>query len=285
MDANKKQNLIYIGIALGVLTLTIIFTQLDLGKYFRGFMVTNLEVPVEVTEVIEATTGNPAADSAAAPPTLAPLFSEIPDNDGGTSEETSSEPPTITPLDFEDPEEDEEEDSDSDAKLKDVDAFPKGFNPQLNATKISYSVTGIGKVDIKIHNLKGDIVATLANNQSVEKDDYDIWWDGTDNNKSGKLLEPGTYTYKITLKDSKDDDVLDTASGSLNLIYAKVASETAATPDNGTVKATNLKTTTSNSQAVVSLQNATSGKTAGTGPGTLIYLLFPAAGYIISRRK
>lgn len=396
MDPNKKQNLIYIGIALGVLTLTIVFTQLNLGKYFLGKIDLDPNAATKLTEiqgklsvqfqfidsggvmqtstnfdlskdiavakfvlgeyltdgvplkiktirilnssnqnvatllpdlagkvewvkdvnkkidlpsgvysyeadvydkdptsvltiknsftVIGAANGSAAqpASSTATPPNLKPLFTEelsesdIPEDDEETDE---IKPPDLKPVDFEDG-----DSGDGTTKLKDVTAFPKGFNPQLNATKISYSVTGIGKVDIKIHNLKGDSVATLVTSQSVEKKDYEIWWDGTDDNKSGTLLEPGTYTYKITLKDSEDKNVLDTATGSLNLIYPQVAAETPDTPDNGTVKATSLKST-SNSQAVVSMQNATAGTTAGTGPGTLIYLLFPAAGYIISRRK
>lgn len=294
MNPAKKQNLIYVGIALGTLVIAMIFTQLDLGKYFRGFIATDLKIPVEVDEFVVGTTGktNSPTENISAPPTLAPLVKideTTPIEDPLPEATLVSQPPTLTPIIEEEDNDNDPKFSDletittGDAKLKNVDAFPKGFNPQLNATKISYSVTGKGKVDIKIQNTNGVTVATLINNKDVEKGDYHIWWDGTENNKSGKLLSPGTYTYKVTLKDPKDDDVLDTASGSLNLVYAKVASSDE-TPDNGTIKATNLKSSTSNSQAVVSLQNAQSGKTAGTGPETLIYLIFPAVGYIISRK-
>lgn len=297
MNPTKKQNLIYIGIALGVLILTIIFTQLNLGKYFRGFIATEIYVDPEITEIINATTGKPTN-----PPSLTPLITAVPDptptpsptpdpSPTPTPTETISTPPVLTGIitaedDNENDKPNNEKPSVSSAKLTNVDAFPKGFNPQLNATKISYSVTGKGKIDVKIHNLKGAVVATLAINQNVEKGEYHIWWDGTENNKSGKLVAPGSYTYKITLKDEKGDDVLDTASGNLNLVYAQLSSSDTEQPKTvNTIKATNLKSGTSNSQAVVSLQNATSGKTAGTGPETLIYLLFPLAGFILFRKK
>ena len=131
-------------------------------------------------------------------------------------------------------------------------------------------------------------ILTLVDDEEVEEGDYYVWWNGTDRTDTGgDVVSPGTYTYKIYAKDPIDEEVQDIKSGEVSALYAQATEDfedytTVTTP---VVQPTSAGTTAQDSAATVSLQNAESGVTAGTGTPTLIYLLFPLGGLFLYRKK
>jgi hypothetical protein len=73
--------------------------------------------------------------------------------------------------------------------------YPNPFNPN---TTIKYSIPQKSNVTLKIYNAKGQLVKTLVNNKQ-EKGEYQIIWDGIDNN--GKKVSSGVYFYQLKAGD------------------------------------------------------------------------------------
>jgi len=165
-------------------------------------------------------------------------------------------------------------------EITNADVFPKGFNPKIGKTKISYELNLKAKIDVKIIDNTGQTVATLIDNQAVDAGKYYIEWNGTKNNQAGgELLGNGSYRFKIDAKNQTSGAIEDTAQGDVSIIYP------ANTTNPSSVENKTTTTSSSQSAATVAVQNAQSGKTAETGPGILIYTLLPLGAFILKRKK
>ncbi len=71
-------------------------------------------------------------------------------------------------------------------------------NPFSSSTSIRYSVARVGNIELKIHNIAGQLVKTLVN-EKQNPGSYSTIWDGRDNN--GKILPSGIYFYKLKIGD------------------------------------------------------------------------------------
>ncbi len=65
--------------------------------------------------------------------------------------------------------------------------YPNPFNP---STTISFDIHEAGEASLRIFNIKGETVTTLAQGL-IQPGSYRVTWDGT--NKSGQLVSTGTY--------------------------------------------------------------------------------------------
>ena len=99
------------------------------------------------------------------------------------------------------------------------------------------------------------------------------WYGTEDNEENGDSIPVGNYKFKIIAKNTSTEEIEDTAEGAIEIVT------TADRPD----QPDNSGTTDDDATMVVT--NATSGQTSQTGPGILIYFLFPLGAYIISKRK
>ncbi|MDD2424381.1 MAG: T9SS type A sorting domain-containing protein, partial [Candidatus Cloacimonetes bacterium] len=70
--------------------------------------------------------------------------------------------------------------------------YPNPFNP---TTTINFSLPLAGHTELKIYNLKGQVVRTLVN-QDMASGMHQIVWNGFDNN--GKTVSSGVYFYRLT---------------------------------------------------------------------------------------
>jgi len=75
--------------------------------------------------------------------------------------------------------------------------YPNPFNP---ATTISFNLPKSSKVTLKIYNLLGQEVRTLADHV-MEAGSHSISWDGKDN--SGDPVSSGVYFYRLNAGESK----------------------------------------------------------------------------------
>ncbi len=170
-------------------------------------------------------------------------------------------------------------------KITKVSAYPKGLHPSINSSKIYYTLSKEATLEIRISDHTGKTIIKLIDDQKVEAGDHFITWYGTQNNvKEGTALKNGTYKFKIIAKNPKTGDIEDTEEGEINLSY-----QSPPTPPTGTGQTPTGQTSgeknNDQAKATQTLQNSTTGKTAKTGPGVLIYFLFPLAGYFITRKK
>ena len=69
--------------------------------------------------------------------------------------------------------------------------YPNPFNPK---TKIQYSIPKDARVELKIYNIKGQLVKTLFN-QKQKRGIYTLIWDGKDN--KGRCVGTGVYLYQL----------------------------------------------------------------------------------------
>lgn len=69
--------------------------------------------------------------------------------------------------------------------------YPNPFNP---ATTISYSLPENDYVEIKIYNIKGEMITTLLN-QPQKAGNHQVIWNGCD--ESGNTVTNGVYYYQI----------------------------------------------------------------------------------------
>lgn len=195
-------------------------------------------------------------------------------------------------------------------KLTSVSAAPKSFNALIDETKISYTLSSQAIVEMKIIDQNNETIVQLLDNQTINAGDYFIRWNGTkDNKSSGIAVSAGKYKYRIIAKNPTTTAVADTSEGDIDVFTITTASSSSSSLSNsaavnssgGTAylpslyNATGPTTTGSyypsnvsaynQPGATISLQNSSKGKTAGTGPGILIYSIFPLAGYFMSRKK
>ena len=69
--------------------------------------------------------------------------------------------------------------------------YPNPFNPE---TKIRYSIPIDGKVELKIYNIKGELVKTIVNERK-RSGHYEVIWNGRDDNNMP--ISSGIYFYKM----------------------------------------------------------------------------------------
>ncbi len=73
--------------------------------------------------------------------------------------------------------------------------YPNPFNP---TTTINYSIQQGGLVEIKIFNVKGELLKTLVS-ENKQSGNYSIAWDGKNNR--GSKLPSGVYFYTLRMGD------------------------------------------------------------------------------------
>jgi len=73
-----------------------------------------------------------------------------------------------------------------------VDNFPNPFNP---LTKISYTIKAPGHLNLKVYNVRGELVKTLVDGNVTE--DSFVMWDGTNN--QGSEVSSGVYFYEARM--------------------------------------------------------------------------------------
>jgi len=73
--------------------------------------------------------------------------------------------------------------------------YPNPFNP---TTTIAYSLPNDGLIELRIFNVKGQLVKTLIDGEQLAGS-YEMVWNGRDNNK--KSVSSGIYFYKLSTKD------------------------------------------------------------------------------------
>jgi flagellar hook assembly protein FlgD len=172
-----------------------------------------------------------------------------------------------------------------------VSASKTTFNPYINEVQILYTTSEDANVTVSIYNMKGEKITDILSAEQ-KKGDHNVWWTGTVNNKTlGKKVDDGSYIFKITASLKDFPTIKDTKEGTIT-VDTQVATnpgdfedldgggaEPAGDPEpepepQGTLGSTPV--TPEQLIATQTLQNSTTGQSAGTGPGVLIYLLIPA---------
>lgn len=70
--------------------------------------------------------------------------------------------------------------------------YPNPFNP---TTTINFSLPVTKDINLTIYNIKGQVVARLADNQLYEKGDHSLVWNGKD--AFGRSVASGVYIYEL----------------------------------------------------------------------------------------
>jgi len=191
---------------------------------------------------------------------------------------------------------------DASIKITDVGVTSQKLNPALNAVKIYYKLSDSANVKVEVKSTQGDITIPLfEGKQEKQTGNFSVWWEGTlDNKPNGQKAPDGTYTYKISathlkypsVKDSKEGTVtVDSAYNPGGLDFEDINNANllgdAAGQGQGAGQGAGQSTpsTPSQNQATIAIQSATTGNTAGTGPGVVIYFLFPLFTYAYKKIK
>ena len=169
------------------------------------------------------------------------------------------------------------DDDDNSGQVQDIEIvshsiFPETLNPLTEDAIITYRIRGNAKIDVKIYNSRDQLVQTLVANKLHASGEYQIKWYGTVNGEqAGTPLPVGNYSYKILAKNPSDSSLEDSATGTMNVRYF--------------VPTNNGNSDSDNDDAVVVVNNTPPKNTAQTGPGLLLYTLFPVLGYSLTRKK
>jgi len=70
--------------------------------------------------------------------------------------------------------------------------YPNPFNPQ---TTIQFELPNAANVSVKIYDVRGRLVKTLANNQGLSAGSHSVIWNGTDSSEN--FVSSGIYLYRI----------------------------------------------------------------------------------------
>lgn len=186
--------------------------------------------------------------------------------------------------------------SSSKVKFTTSGAFPKGFNPKVSETKITYKLSATGYVSIVIVDQAGSKkVELLTNEKTTGGKDASLSWDGTTKKGGGgAMLKSGKYYAKMTVKSSASGSVSDTKSVEINVIYASESSGSdmsdmyypslsGSSTDRGSTGSSSA--TLASGRTGVAKSHTLPKQTSSTGPEALIYLVAPVMGYFVSRRK
>jgi hypothetical protein len=76
--------------------------------------------------------------------------------------------------------------------------YPNPFNP---VTMIPFDIKERVHVSLKIYNIRGQVVRTLAD-ETMDARSYGLEWDG--NNDTGQTVSSGIYFYKLVAGDFQD---------------------------------------------------------------------------------
>lgn len=192
---------------------------------------------------------------------------------------------------------------DASIKITDVGVTSQKLNPALNAVKIYYKLSDSANVKVEIKSTQGNITVPLfEGKQEKQVGNFSVWWEGTlDNKPNGQKAPDGTYTYKISathlkypsVKDSKEGTItVDSAYNPGGLDFEDINNANLVGDANqgqgagtGAGQTPSTPSTPSQNQATVAIQSATTGSTAGTGPGVVIYFLFPLFAYAYKKIK
>lgn len=167
------------------------------------------------------------------------------------------------PDDFEDPS--------NDINITDDDAEPSNFNPAIEHSKISFTLSDEALVEVRIENFDGETVVKLVEDKKVDADDHYVNWYGTeDNYEDGEIVRDGTYTYKIIARNPVSKTIEDTADGKITVSAFMVPDQVIGNPAD-------------QAKATVILQNEFKGQTSKTGPTMIIYFAFPLAYFFIRK--
>ncbi|MFQ5677709.1 MAG: FlgD immunoglobulin-like domain containing protein, partial [bacterium] len=80
--------------------------------------------------------------------------------------------------------------------------YPNPFNLE---TLIKFNLPAKSKVQVKVYNLRGELVRTLMN-EETESGQHNIVWDGR--NSKGAVVASGTYIYRIKAGNWKDSKMM-----------------------------------------------------------------------------
>ncbi len=176
---------------------------------------------------------------------------------------------------------------DFDIRITDIDIDPDQFNPTMEEAKITFSLNGDAEIEMEIIDESNEPVIELFQGDLMAGDHFGFW-NGTDElDDSGDLVTEGTYFYKITARDNDSGDVLDIATGQVTVEYQDDFENGGQQQTPESVNTTNSSNSQPSPQpvnqqtqaaATMAMQNTQSGTTAGTGPGVLVYFLFPVLG-------
>jgi flagellar hook assembly protein FlgD len=76
--------------------------------------------------------------------------------------------------------------------------YPNPFNMQTN---INFILNKPGSIDLKIYNIRGEVIKTLLDNKKFNLGRYSINWNGT--NDLGAEVTSGIYVYKLVIDNNK----------------------------------------------------------------------------------
>jgi hypothetical protein len=193
-----------------------------------------------------------------------------------------------------DSEEDEDEEApdedDSLIKITQHEADPDYFNPTTEETEIEYTISEDAILEITIVNISDQELVKLLDDEEVDEGSGEIIWLGTDDNTvGGTVLPAGVYKYKIKAKNVDTEATEDTEEGTVTLAYTEVAVEGDSEDPESETSTDNTSDSdtgsSSESDAIMAMTNTVSGETSETGPGVLIYSIFPVIGIFVARRK
>jgi len=63
-------------------------------------------------------------------------------------------------------------------------------------TRIRFGLAASEPVTIRIYSTRGDVVATLVQNESLPAGFHSVYWNGTDT--AGRSVASGVYLYRLT---------------------------------------------------------------------------------------
>ncbi len=86
-----------------------------------------------------------------------------------------------------------DEQTDIPAWKPNMSVYPNPFNPETN---VRFSLCRDSKVDLKVYNVKGQLVRTLCD-EVLPLGNHEITWDGTDNAK--KSVSSGVYLFNLKI--------------------------------------------------------------------------------------
>ena len=184
--------------------------------------------------------------------------------------------------------------TDETCAITDDKADPVGFNPdQDQETEISFTTNCSLKIKLSILDSEDKEVLVLVDNVEKSADTYKHTWNGTTNNSDGgTFVANGTYKYEIIASDIDSGTEVDKAESDINVI---IATEEETEEENSSDSDSNTEDSSSNNSsddssssdddATLALQNTQEGITSETGPGILIYGLFPVIGAVYGHKR
>lgn len=168
----------------------------------------------------------------------------------------------------------ESESENDEIEITNAQADPDSFDPIAAYTEIKYEINKNAIIEIKILKLNNDTVITLVDDEEENAGENKVKWYGRENNEeNGDSVPVGNYKFKIIAKNTTTEATEDTAEGTIEIV---ATTDRPNQPDNDG---------STDDDATMVVTNAASGQTAQTGPGVLIYFLFPLGAYLIAKRK